>query len=116
MARTALVPAAITTAGLVPALVNADNANGMNYQARPGRFIWVKNTNAAPCNVTITPGPSATEDGQVPPARVVAVPANTGERLIGPMPQQYTQVDGTVWLDFSVGGATTQVGVVDVNG
>jgi len=116
MARTLLVPTPITTAGLVPALVNADNVNGMNYPARLGRFIWVKNTNAAVCNVTITPGPSATEDGQVPPARVVVVPATTGERLIGPMPQQYTQLDGSVWLDFSVGGATTQVGVVDVNG
>src|SRR2546429_609180 len=104
MARTALVPALITTAGLVPALVNADNANGMSYPARPGRFIWVKNTNAAPCNVTIREGPSSTVDANTLPDKVVAVPANTGERLIGPMSQNYTQVDGNVYLDFSVGG------------
>jgi hypothetical protein len=116
MVRTALVPVATSTAGLVPALVNADNANGMSYPAKPGRFIWVKNTNAAPCNVTISFGPAATEDSIAPANRVVAVPANTGERLIGPMPQFYTQADGMVYLDFSVGGATTQVGVVDVNG
>lgn len=116
MARTALVPSPITTAGLVPALVNADNANGMSYPAKAGRFIWVKNTNAAPCNVTIREGPSSGVDGNVLPDKVVTVPASTGERLIGPMPQNYTQADGNVYLDFSVGGATTQVGVVDVNG
>src|SRR5258708_22696353 len=110
MPRTALAPMQTSTAGLVPALVNADNTNGMNYPAKPGRFIWVKNTNAAPCNVTITPGPSATEDAQVPPSRGVAVPANTGEPLIPPMPQQYTQAAGSVWPDFSIGGATTHVG------
>jgi hypothetical protein len=116
MARTALVPSPITTAGLVPALVNADNANGMSYPNRPGRFLWVKNTNAAVCNVTFTKGPGSTVDGDVSPAHVVVVPANTGERLIGPMPAGYTQADGTVLVDFSVGGATTQVGVVDCNG
>lgn len=116
MARTVLVPALISTAGLVPALVNADNANGMQYPAKSGRFLWVKNTNAGTCTVTALEGPAATIDGQVLPDKAVVVPANTGERLIGPFGAQYVQADGNIYLTFSVGGATTQVGVVDVNG
>lgn len=116
MARSTLVPQLLTSAGLVPALVNADNANGILFPAKPGRFLWVKNTNAGVCNVTIREGPQSTVDGNVLADKVIVVPASTGERLIGPFPQNYTQADGNVYIDFSVGGATTQVGIVDNNG
>jgi len=116
MARTVLVPQPLASHGLNPSSVNGDNANGHSYPARPGRFLRIKNTAAGTLNVTIRQGPGATQDGTAPADLVIVVPANTGDTLIGPMPANYTQADGNVYVDLAAGGATVQVMVLDVNG
>lgn len=114
MPRTALTtPHPLSTAGLDPSTVtvNADNTNGMLYPSNPNRFILVTNTSGGSVNLTLR-DPTVV-DGEAVPDRVVAI-ATGKTMLVGPVPGNYTQADGNVYIDFSAGGATVQVAVIDI--
>ncbi len=75
--------------------------------ANNGRcFVHVKNASGSPINVTVTPTRSV--DGLTPAGRVVAVPATTGDRMIGPfLPEDFNNPDtGTMDVTYS---STTSV-------
>lgn len=100
MARTALTVNQIAPSGLAAALAAA-NVDGHSV-ANDGRtFIHVKNASGAPINVTVKA--SAYKVGGLALTDVViAVPATTGERLIGPFdPTAFNQSGGEVNVDFS---------------
>lgn len=99
MARTALVPQQVVRTGLTP-VFSAANVDGHSVANDGHTMLEVKNASAAPINVTIvTPG---LVDGNAIADLVVAVPANTGDKMIGPFPPGiYNQADGTIYVDFS---------------
>jgi hypothetical protein len=66
--------------GLTPSFTAADAA-GSTFEPKIGRFLRVKNASGSPINVTLTTPGSV--DGLAIPDRVVAVPATTGDVLIG---------------------------------
>ena len=100
MARSILTAQVPTTAGITPTFGAAD-VLGSAFVNNGKRYLEVKNTSGSPVNVTIAN--PALVDGQAAPARVVSVPATTGDKMIGPFPSVYTQPDGTnqVYVDFS---------------
>lgn len=99
MSLTTLAVQQIARTGLTPALAAA-NTDG-SYVPNDGRmFLQVKNGSGSPINVTVeTPG---TVDGNAIADLVVAVPATTGDKVIGPFPPEtYNQSDGTIKVTFS---------------
>lgn len=99
MARTILAAQQVSRSGLTPAF-SAGNADG-HYVPNDGKMMLeVKNASASPITVTIqTPG---TVDGNAIADLVVTVPANTGDKMIGPFPPSiYNQADGSIYADLS---------------
>ena len=86
---------------------NSASANNNTFANDGHTIIEVKNTSGSPINVTIeTPG---TVDGNAVADLVVAVPATSGDKIIGPFPPSiYNQTGGVIYLDWS---ATTNVTV-----
>jgi hypothetical protein len=80
MARSALAVQTMDSTGLTPSFTAADAA-GSTFEPKIGRFLRVKNASGSPINVTLTTPGSV--DGLAIPDRVVAVPATTGDVLIG---------------------------------
>lgn len=112
MARSLLTAQLPVTSGLTPVYSAADAA-GSAFVNNGKRFLHVKNGAGAPINVTIAN--PALVDGQAAPARVVSVPATTGDKMIGPFPSVYTQADGTgqVFVDYSA-VTTVTVALIEV--
>lgn len=98
MARTDLVAQSITREGLTPAYTAA-NVDGHSWANNGRQLLQVKNTNASPITVSF-PIPVMV-DGEAVADKTVTVAATTGDRLIGPFPNQYLQPDGDVWASFS---------------
>lgn len=99
MARTVLAIQTTSRAGLNPTYTAAtldghafDNTGGKTY-------LHVKNAGASPINVTIDV--TKTADGLAIPDLVVSVP-NAEERIIGPFPELYEQVNGTLSLSKAI--------------
>ncbi|WP_159728387.1 hypothetical protein [Methylosinus sp. Ce-a6] len=94
----------ISAAGLTPsfqAATASDTIPGANGNER--LFLHAKNTNAATATVTINPVSPTTAKvqgvGQVAvPAIQVTIPATTGDKMIGPIPQAYIDATGTVTI------------------
>lgn len=109
MARTVLAAQQVSRAGLTP-VFSAGNADG-HFVPNDGRVILeVKNTSASPVNVTVqTPG---TVDGNAIADLVVAVPATSGDKMIGPFPASiYNQADGSIYVDLSAATGVTVAAV-----
>src|SRR2546423_11391541 len=113
MARSILTAQLPGPSGLAPVYGAADAA-GSAFVNNGKRFLHVKNTSGSPVNVTIA-NPSLV-DGQAAPARVVSIPATTGDKMIGPFPSVYTQGDGTgqVYVDYSAVTSVT-VALIEVS-
>ncbi len=106
MARITLTPQQIVRTGLAPTF-GAWDAGLQHAFANDGRiYIEVKNTAVADHTVTIqTPG---TVDALAVAERTVLIPANTGDKIIGPFPPSvYNQADGMVYIDIDVATTTT---------
>lgn len=106
MARTAITPQQVTSAGLVLA---TEPANVDGNSVKTGALLQLTNGSAGSINVTVaTPG---TIDGDLAiPDRVVAVAA--GEtRIFGRLGPVYHQSDGTVHVNYS---AVTSVTVAAI--
>lgn len=109
MARTAITPQSVTTAGAAITL-EAANVAGNSVRYAEHRAVWVKNASGSPVTVTLpTPG---TSDGLAITDRTVSVPATTGERLIK-LHRNEVQADDTVNIDYSAVTSVT-VAVVDL--
>jgi mRNA-degrading endonuclease toxin of MazEF toxin-antitoxin module len=69
-------------------------------------YVEVRNAAGAPINVTVeTP---IVQDGLALADLVVAIPATTGVKRIGPFPNSiYKQADGTVNINFSAVASVT---------
>jgi hypothetical protein len=80
----ALVTQRIVLPSATPTLTAAA---GGGDTATPGdaSFLVVKNASGSPVNVTLAAYPDVTEYGAAIPDLIVAVPATTGERWIGPL-------------------------------
>jgi len=76
-----LTPQVVVLTGITPTLVAAD-VGGDEFVNSGRDFIHIKNTNASPIDVTINSQALCSQgvDHDV----VVAVPATTGEKFIGP--------------------------------
>jgi len=110
MARSTRTAQVVTSAGLTEAFTAADAAGEqMAYNGR--RALHVKNGNAGVCNVTISN--PVLIDGQAAPNRVVAVPATTGDKIIGLQNSVYLQADGNVYVDYSL-TATVTVALIEI--
>jgi hypothetical protein len=94
----------ISAAGITPsyqAATASDTIPGANGNER--LFLHAKNTNAATATVTIQPVSPTT--AKVPgvgnvtiPNIAVTIPATSGDKMIGPIPQAYIDATGTVTL------------------
>ena len=106
MARTAVTPQNVTSAGVVLA---TEPANVDGNSIKTGTLFQVTNGSAASINVTVvTPG---LIDGDLAiPDRVIAVAA-AATRLIGRLGPVYHQSDGTVHINYS---AVTSVTVAAI--
>lgn len=99
----AIATQSIIFAGLAPtysAASASDTVSGVNPDDR--LFLHYKNTNAAAATVTITP---VIATRRVPgigvvftPNLVLTVPANTGDKMTGPIPPDYIDATGTVTM------------------
>ena len=108
----------LSIAGVAPtyvaAAVGGDTANGPNNDER--LFIHVKNGGGSA--VTVTINPVAPTQAKVAgagvlsvPAISVSVPATTGDRMIGPIPQAYYDASSNVNISYS---AVTSVTVAAI--
>ncbi|MFI6485159.1 hypothetical protein ACIBH1_45125 [Nonomuraea sp. NPDC050663] len=107
MARTDLVPAATSRAGLAwtgtPAI-----ADGHMFADNGKRLVRIKNAHTSAATVTIPT--TGTVDGLPVDDREVVIPANTGDVTIGPFTSVYRQPNGKVHLDYSAPtGLTVQL-------
>lgn len=115
MARTEITPQTSVRTGLTPTFTAAIVDGHAFDNAGERVYIHVKNTDASPVDVTI-PTPK-TVDGLDVEDMVVSVPATTGEKIIGPFPNDvYAQNDATlgikkcVYIDYaSTTGVTVAV-------
>lgn len=99
MARTVLALQTTVRTGLNPTY-SAATVDGHAFDNSSGRvYLHVKNASASPVNVTIDV--TKTTDGLVIPDLVVSVPAS-GERIIGPFPPLYEQVNAVLTLDKAI--------------
>lgn len=103
MPRTDLTPQDVVDEGLTP-VYTAANVLGHMIPGDGGVIIQVKNTSGSPINVTVQTG--GTLLGEPVTDKVIAVPATTGDKLIGPFPPAlYNQPSGAdagkVYIDFS---------------
>jgi hypothetical protein len=84
-------------------------------QQNDGRVVLiVKNTGGSPTNVTVDDPNSGTPPAATAfnPDVVIAVPATTGERVIGPFPPaRFNDASGNVNLAFSVTTGVTWAAV-----
>lgn len=86
--------------GLTPSYGAVDQVNGNAFINTGREFVHVKNINPAQRTLTVlTP---ATLDGLAVAELLATIPADDGDKMIGPFPPQiYNQVDGKVYLDWS---------------
>ncbi len=110
MAALTPVVCARSGGGDISAGMASAGAGGDTFPAGPNAFLRVKNGNAAPCTVTVTPaagsGPLGATIAPVPLAPVVA--ATTGDRVYGPFPlYPFGDATGNVNVTYSVTATVT---------
>jgi hypothetical protein len=107
MARTAITPQQVTSAGLT---VATEPANVDGNSVPPGVLLEVDNGSAGSINVTlVTPG---TFDGDIAlPNRTVAVAAGA-TTIIGRLGPVYHQTDDTIHVDYPSGVTSVTVAAI----
>jgi len=104
-----LTPQVPTLAGLTPSYAAA-NAGGDQVPCDDRTFLHVKNTNASSRDITITtPG---TVDGLAVADVAVTVPANTGDKMIGPLKASlFADANGFAQVGYSAATGVTVAAV-----
>lgn len=82
MAIIALAPNVVVEAGVAAAYITPTTTDTYTIRNNGKTMLHVKKSGANPCNVTITP--AKTPGGHTLSALVVAIPANIGDKFIGP--------------------------------
>lgn len=102
-----LTPQVASRAGLAP-VYTAVNATDTIAQAGGAvTFLHVKNANASPTVVTIVDG-GKTPAGSAATNPTVTVPASTGDRMIGPLPNILADTTtGLLSVQYSVTASVT---------
>ena len=102
-----LSPQVASRAGLAP-VYSAVNATDTIAQAGGVvQFLHVKNANASACTVTIVDG-GKTPAGSSANSPTVSVPASTGDRMIGPLPNILADsTTGLLSVQYSVTASVT---------
>ena len=95
----------IAKTGLAPAYSAVNASDTVTPQAN--LFLHVKNANASPCTVTLVDA-SKTPAGSAATNPTVSVPATTGDRMIGPLPEVMADVStGLITVQYSVTASVT---------
>lgn len=102
-----LTPQTVAKTGLAPTY-SAVNATDTIAQANGVvQFLHVKNANASACTVTLVDG-SKTPAGSNASNPTVSVPASTGDRMIGPLPNIMADTTtGLLSVQYSVTASVT---------
>jgi hypothetical protein len=99
----------VVAAGITPSYAASTTSDTFADDGAERTFLHVKNTNAAIRTLTIAP---AVASASVPgvgsvtiPSMSVTIPANTGDRMVGPFPPAYINTSGlvTATLDAAAG-------------
>lgn len=110
MPRTKLTPQVIVRTGLTPSFSAADGTNHHSFD-NSGKNLFIECKNAAGAPINLTVDMPVNVDGLAVPDLVVAVPATTGDKMIGPFPGYYEQADSgnslTNAILFQVSSATS---------
>lgn len=105
MANIDLAAQAMSRAGLAATYNGGLTAVDTYRVANDGRtFLHFKKTGANPCNVTIVT--FAGPDGLASPNRVVVVPANNGDVMVGRFPREVYNDPATGKLQFTLSEVT----------
>jgi len=97
----------MSRAGLAPAYAAVNATDTIAQAGGVLQFLHVKNGNAAACTVTITDG-GKSPAGQAAQSVTVVVPASTGDRMIGPLPNVMADpVTGVISAAYSVTATVT---------
>lgn len=106
MARTAVAVQTPTRAGLTPTFTAADGTNG-NSVANNGRTI-LRIKNGSGSSVTATVSYAGFIDGvAITGGKAITIPATTGDVTTAVWTTDYTQADGTIWIDWSAATTVT---------
>lgn len=107
MARGVLNVQQVALSGLTPAYGAGNAVDGHQFANEGETMLHVKNAGVSPCTVTIkTNGYKV--GGITIPDQTVVVPANNGDKQIGPFdPTIFNQVGGVVWIDLSEAAGVT---------
>ena len=102
-----LTPQSVVKTGLAPTY-SAVNATDTIAQANcVVQFLHVKNANASACTVTLVDA-GKTPAGSAATNPTVSVPASTGDRMIGPLPNVLADPStGLISVQYSVTASVT---------
>lgn len=106
MARAVLSVQKVVPSGLAPVYSAGNQVDGHEFANDGNVLLHVKNTGGGACTVTVqTP---AIVGGMAVADAVVAVPATTGDRMIGPFNTTiFNQAGGLVYVDLSTATGVT---------
>lgn len=102
-----LTAQAVTLAGTTPTYSAVNSTDTVTPVRGAELFLHVKNANAAACTVTLTDN-SRTPAGSAATNPTVTVPADTGDKMIGPLPSAMAApATGLISVGYSVTSSVT---------
>lgn len=102
-----LTPQVASRAGLAPVYSAVTASDTIAQAGGVATFLHVKNANAAACTVTLVDG-GKTPAGSAAANPTVVVPATTGDRMIGPLPNSLADPStGLITVQYSVTPSVT---------
>jgi len=102
-----LTPQTVVKTGLQPAYAAVNASDTIAQASGADQFLHVKNGNAGACTVTLVDG-GKTPSGSAAVSPTVSVPATTGDRMIGPLPNNTADsTTGLLTVTYSVTATVT---------
>lgn len=102
-----LLPQSVAVAGLAPTYSAVNSTDTIAQAQGVVQFLHVKNANASAVTVTIADG-GKTPGGSSASNPTVTVPANTGDRMIGPLKNVMAdQTTGLLSVQYSATASVT---------
>lgn len=103
---TLLNPQTVARTGLAPVYSAVSASDTVAPTPGAALFLHVKNGNASACTVTLVDA-GTTPAGSAATNPTVTVPANTGDRMIGPLPGSMAAGTGLITVTYSVTATVT---------
>lgn len=101
-----LTPQTVTKTGTTPAYAAANSSDTIATANGALQFLHVKNANASALTVTLVDA-GTTPAGSAASNPTVTVPANTGDKMIGPLPNSLAAATGLITVQYSVTSSVT---------